>query len=203
MHPLVRIISLISFGVALQLMHWQTFLVIGLLLFPAMVWRGSGVFITLVRRARWLLISIILIYAYATPGEYLPGLPDVIAPTYEGLNSGLLQAGRLASMLAALSILLATTNRDEFINGLYQLLFPLRRLGIAPEHFSVRLWLTLHYVERMPPETLHKLKRNGWSLETLQQGNEGPGRVQLEHRQLMKSDLLLLLALPIVIWVVA
>ena len=103
-HPVTRIVSLILLAIALQMAQWRGLsLCFGLLLFGLWQQRGGREFFKLLRRARWLLLSILLIYAFATPGEYVGALPDSIAPTYEGLHSGAVQALRLVAMLAALA----------------------------------------------------------------------------------------------------
>lgn len=203
MHPMVRIVCLIVFGVALQLMRWPVLLACSLLMTSILYCCGGSLFMVLARRARWLLLSILMVYAYATPGEYLSGIPDAIAPTYEGIVSGLLQSWRLLAMLAALSILLEKTGRENFMVGVYQLMQPLRILGLSPDRFAVRIWLTLHYVESMPHETIGNLRRNGWTLEFLCQAKEGPCSVQLNCPRLKLPDVMILLALPFVFWILA
>jgi len=204
MHPLIRIICLIAFAILLQLVPWSVLGAAGALLLMALVWRGASIFYVLMRRARWLLLSILLIYAYATPGEYLPGLADYLAPTYEGLQAGLMQMGRLAAMLAALSVLLALSSREDIMVGVYLLLQPLRLLGIAPERFAARLWLTLHYVETIPPGVFQRLRQHGWRLETaLQEADERPDTVQLQLPGFHMIDVLVLILLPALFWALA
>jgi energy-coupling factor transport system permease protein len=65
-----------------------------------------------------------------------------------------MQLGRLCAMLAGLALLLATTGREQLIGGFYLLLRPLRHVGLEPQRFAARLWLTLHYVEQRPPQTM-------------------------------------------------
>lgn len=157
-------------------------------------------FLLLIRRARWLLLSIALIYAYATPGEFVPYLPDAMAPTYEGLRDGAIQALRLALMLASLSLLLATTNRAQIMAGIYQLLKPFQFLGAQPERFSARLWLTLHYVEHMPPGTLKKLRQESWNMAALDTLDDGPELIVLEFSPWHWGDYLVIALLPLLWW---
>jgi len=204
MHPLIRIICLIAFAILLQLVPWPVLSAAGALLSVALAWRGASTFYVLMRRARWLLLSIILIYAYATPGEYLPGLVEQLAPTYEGLQAGLMQMGRLAAMLAALSVLLASSSREDIMVGVYLLLQPLRPLGIAPERFAARLWLTLHYVETIPPGVFQRLRQHGWRLETaLEEADERPDIVQLQLPGFRMIDVAVLILLPALFWALA
>ena len=204
MHPLVRIVCLVAFAVALQLVHWQLLATACLVLPVLLVWRGNAIFLVLLRRARWLMLSILLIYAFATPGEYLPGFPDYAAPTYEGLRTGIVQMARLAAMLGALSLLLATSSREDIMVGVYLLLQPLRVLKLAPERFSARLWLTLHYVETMPKGVLLRLRQHGWRLEDiLQEDVERPEVVQMRFPKFHWYDAMVLLLLPVLFWMLA
>jgi energy-coupling factor transport system permease protein len=205
MHPFIRIVCLIAFAAMLQLMKLPALAAAWVMLMMALSWRGASTFYMLLRRARWLLLSILLIYAYATPGEYLPDLADYLAPTYEGLQAGLLHIGRLTAMLAALSLLLASSIREDIMVGVYLMLRPLRPMGIAPERFAARLWLTLHYVETMPPGVLRRLRQQGWGLQTALQAAavERPDSVQLQFPKFGLMDILALISLPPLFWVLA
>lgn len=116
-----------------------------------MLYWHAGNFLKLLRKMRWLLLFLLVIYAFNTPGEYLRDWPFDLAPTYEGLYTGMLQATRLVIMLAGVSILLKTTSRDNLMAGFFLFLYPLKWIRLSPERLAARLWLTLHYVETAPP----------------------------------------------------
>ncbi len=201
MHPLVRILCLVAFAISLQFVRWPALLLVCGLLALLLAWHGLPIFLKLARRARWLLLSILLIYAYATPGEYIPRVPDLIAPTYEGLRAAAMQMGRLLAMLAALSVLLASSSREDVMVGVYLLLQPLRPLGLDPERFSARLWLTLHYVETMPKGVLHRLREQGWRLDdVLQENVERPAVVEMQFPGFTAADAGVLLLIPLMVW---
>lgn len=150
LHPVVRIVAVIVLAVVLQRLDfpWLALVSGAVMLFAA--WLAPPLLWRLLWRVRWLLVVMTLIYAFTTPGEYLQGWSWQLAPTYEGLHDGLVQALRLIAMLAALTCLLATTPRDALVAGLYAMSAPLSRLGFPRERFAVRLWLTLHYAETSP-----------------------------------------------------
>lgn len=104
-------------------------------------------FIQLLRRTRWIMLSLLLIYAYSTPGQALSDVLGMFGPTREGLADGVLQLTRLLAALAGLAILLDRLHRLQLIAGLYTLFAPLQWLGLSRERFAVRLALTLHYAE--------------------------------------------------------
>ena len=105
---------------------------------------------------RWLFLSILVIYAFGTPGELIPRFPVNFAPTFEGVQLGLLQIEKLLIALAALSILLASSSKEQLMLGLYMLLRPLKYLGLNIEKFAARLLLTLNYVEELASQNNSK-----------------------------------------------
>lgn len=99
----------------------------------------------LLRRTRWIMVSLWLIYAFTTPGEPLLALDW--SPTREGVLEGGVQMLRLWVALAGLAILLGRLHRSQLIAGLYSVFLPLQWLGLSRERCAVRLALTLNYAE--------------------------------------------------------
>jgi energy-coupling factor transport system permease protein len=105
-------------------------------------------------KLRWLLFSIVMVYAFSTPGEYLRLFDHMdLAMTKEGLSSGLAQALRLLTAIACLSILLVHCSIYQLVGGLKKLLAPLTYIGFNVNCFVVRLLLTLHYVDEVTSTT--------------------------------------------------
>ena len=130
-------------------------------------------FSQLIKRMRWLFLSLLLVYAYATPGEYLAFLPLNVAPSFEGLHLGLIQIAKLLIAVASLSALFASASKSELMAGLWTLLSPLRLVGLNVERFTVRMLLTLHYVEQMAVQP--KLKLDFSQLDKLALASDEPG----------------------------
>lgn len=149
MHPFVKMLMFLLILIAAGIADSQLLIAILLILFIAAVKMQFKVFWTTLRRARWFFFSIFLIYAFGTPGELVPHFPVSVAPSFEGLHLALLQISRLLIALAALNILLVTTKKDELMLALYILLQPLKYVGLDVERFSVRLLLTLNYVDEV------------------------------------------------------
>lgn len=122
-----------------------------LLIFFCLIFLGikNKSFLHAVRRMRWLLLSLMIIYAFGTPGELIPLFPINFSPTYEGLLLGWLQIEKLLIALAALSLLLISSSRGQMLLGLYMLLMPFKFIGLNIERFAARLMLTLDYVEEL------------------------------------------------------
>jgi energy-coupling factor transporter transmembrane protein EcfT len=150
LHPSIKILSVIILAIAVNAAGFLALLIIAVALAALLIRYRGRIFWTMLRRIRWILLSLLLIFAFTTPGEYIIQWPWSWAPTYEGLNAGFMQFARLCIMLAGLSLLLATSVREDLIVGFYLLLKPLHRLGLNAERFAARLWLTLHYVEQAP-----------------------------------------------------
>jgi len=104
-------------------------------------------FIQLVRRTRWIVLSLLLVFSYSTPGLPLFDSFGMFSPSYEGLEEGLLQLTRFLATLASLAMVLDRLHRQQLMAGLYTLLAPLLWLGLSRERLAVRLALTLHYAE--------------------------------------------------------
>ena len=122
---------------------------------------------------RWLFVSLLLVYAYATPGEYLAFLPLNVAPSYEGLHLGLMQIAKLLIPVAGLSALFASSSKSQLMAGLWTLLSPFRLVGLNVERFTVRILLTLHYVEQMTVQP--KLKLDFAQFDKLALAPDEPG----------------------------
>lgn len=151
MHVLVKLGCLVLLAFALEaLKHYQLICLISLLASIAFIFYTRD-FINMLRRVKWLLLILLMIYAFSTPGEYIQFFKLPLRPTYEGLIAGLTQTLTIVAMLASLTLVLSSTPRAKFIGGLYQLLSPLKHIGVRTEKFAVRIWLTLHYVESHQP----------------------------------------------------
>ncbi|MDH4284506.1 MAG: hypothetical protein OEV35_04230, partial [Gallionellaceae bacterium] len=146
-HPAVLISLWACLTLALQSLQTATLLLVGLPLLGAASLRCASHLLTLLRRTRWIMASLLLIYAYATPGEAVWTSLAQLSPTIEGVNDGLLQLCRLLFMLAGLSLLLSLLSQQQLISGLYTLCYPLQFIGLSRERLAVRLALTLHYAE--------------------------------------------------------
>lgn len=129
------------------------FLTIGPLLVSACIVLVSALVLSarklmqLLRRTRWIMLSLLLVYAYTQPGQPLLESFGMFSPSREGLGDGVLQLTRILSALAGLAILLDRLHRQQLIAGLYTLLAPLGLIGVSRERVAVRLALTLQYAE--------------------------------------------------------
>jgi energy-coupling factor transporter transmembrane protein EcfT len=120
--------------------------VAGVLLLLGGIFAGKKL-LQLLRRTRWIMLSLLVIYAYSTPGQPLLEMLGAWSPVREGLADGAMQLLRLLAALSSLAILLDRLHRLALISGLYSLFAPLAWLGLSRERCAIRLALTLHYAE--------------------------------------------------------
>ena len=98
----------------------------------------------ILRRSRWLLFTMLVLFGWMTPGTPVPAIPGA---TLEGL---LLAAENLARLLLAIgtvALLLTALPPAALVSGLRTLLAPLVALGVSRDRLAVRLVLTLQEVE--------------------------------------------------------
>ena len=154
LHPATQILTWCVMVAAMQFLTPGRLLIAGsvVLLFAFLLSRHK--FVQLLRRTRWIMFSLWLIYAYSTPGETLSDALGPFSPSLEGLLDGGLQLMRLLAALAGLAILLDRLHRQQLIAGLYALFVPLQWLGLSRDRLAVRLALTLHYAEVVMLRTL-------------------------------------------------
>lgn len=150
LHPAFRIMLLVALAAMLFRYSLPAMtIVLAILLAGA---AGAGVLRRVarsIRRIRWLLLSIAVIYLWVAPepaaGGAIPAWPDV--------ELALRRAGVLVVLVAAVELLTLHTPAPLMAAGLVTVLRPLRILGVDVERFAGRLALTLEAV----PATAEKV----------------------------------------------
>lgn len=100
------------------------------------------------RRIRWLLLSIVIIYLWVAPEAGIAGRPWYL-PSWSELDIALRRSGVLVVLVVAVELLRHRTDAAKLASGLVTLLSPLAWLGVDTEVFARRLALTLEAVPRM------------------------------------------------------
>ncbi len=141
-HPLIRVLLFLLCAVLLPV-NGAVGLAVGallLVLFWGMARRpwDAGAWRAL-RRIRWLLLSLVVVYGWFTPGRYL--IPDwgEFSPTWEGMLLGGERAALLVLLALGAHLLLSATPRESLVSAL-ALLAP------RDSRFPLRLVLTLEAV---------------------------------------------------------
>jgi hypothetical protein len=144
----------------------------------------------LIRRARWLLLSIALLFALSTPGQRLPGVAGDMGITQDGLLLAAEHVLRLLLLLASLAALHERLGTSGMMAGLYWLLAPISRWRAWRERIVVRLMLILDQVENSSPAT--------WR-EWLERDLPGPDRLLLVVGAMRVADWSVLMLLTVLV----
>ena len=146
-HPATRLVAWLMLLVAVQLLSGTT-LIMAFLLVPVfgkrVMRRGSR----LIWRTRWLLLSLLVVFAWGTAGD--PFWNNALAPTYEGFHEAVKHLGRMLLVLIAVAGFLEFMPLADLLSATHAVLHPLRRLGMDSDRGVVRLMLVLRYVETLP-----------------------------------------------------
>lgn len=193
LHPTVR---LTAWGVMAALVQWLSLLWLSLACAAALV---AGIWIApkrlglLLKRTRWLIVSIALLFALATPGVFLLPSLGSLGPTVEGMRLGFEHLMRLVFVLSSLAVLLQITRVDGLVAGLHGLIRPLSWLGLDRGRVAVRLMLVLNYVEQSPPGRHWR----EWLLGNVTEGE--PVRLRLQASPLNAVDYAVLAGLTLLV----
>lgn len=189
MHPASRILTYLIAALATPGLPFFMVALLTLAALPLLtVLRRAPV--RLMWRARWLLLVLVLGYAYGLPGEpLLPALGDY-SPSHAGLLHGSQQALRLLLLLLWLDILVLAQPADRLLEGLYRLAAPFSALGVDSRRAALRLGLTLQAIER-----LERGRGNLARLLDTDAGDDLPGSYSIRMHPLRPLDLLVPTAL--------
>lgn len=149
-HPVLPLAASLVLLLAAQ-QPWGPWLVLALV--PLALAAGAGADLRrLLRRTRWLLLSLVAVFALGTPGSvWWPPLGMWV--TREGLELALEHGARLVAVLAVVAMLLARTPAQTLAAGLLTLFAPLARLGAPVERAVARLVLVLRAIDAAPAST--------------------------------------------------
>jgi energy-coupling factor transport system permease protein len=98
----------------------------------------------LLRRSRWLLLTMLVMFGWMTAGTPLPAIPGA---SREGLLLAAENIARLVLALSVVALMLNALSAAELVAGLRSLLAPLAVLKVPRDRIAVRLALTLGEVE--------------------------------------------------------
>lgn len=151
MHPSIKILLFLVCVVAINLLSPRLLLVVATLITLTALILSARSFAKLLSRMLVFFLSIIIIYAFLTPGEYVQTrwLSNQTMLTYEGVIAGGLQTLRLVVVIALMNILLHKTHHIRLLYGLSILLRPLKLFKLPTEQMIARIHLTIYYAEQL------------------------------------------------------
>jgi len=171
-HPLIRVVALLIFIAGLALARpalMSAGFVLLLLLYLLTGFPASRVLLRMILRLRWLLVAILLVYGWSTPGASLLPAISAWSPTVEGLSLGLLRMLSLVMIVAAVHLLMQVTSRSQLLPAIMQLIKPVTTAATR-ERLAVRILLSIEavtQVQALVSETLTKQPLRNHRLSTL------------------------------------
>jgi len=154
MHPVIRLACFLVFAAFLT-REGAAGIALGAALIGVLfiALRGAGLAPAwrMLRRMRWLFLSILIVYFWFTPGTPLWSAHGWAVPTREGAVAGAERIAALALMVFGVSLLGATTPRRSLLGALHWVSGPVRWLGLAPERLALRIVLVMDAVAELRP----------------------------------------------------
>lgn len=182
-HPALSLLFWAALVVGVQLLAGWRLAVACALLFAFAAGLARARLWRLLRRSRYLMLAIAVLFACFTPGLRVVPEPHWLPLTDEGVSLAALHLMRLMGVIALVAILLERLPQPDLVLGIAVLAAPLRLLGGDPLRLAVRLSLVLDLVlSRQTPDWRHWLDEPG--------DDEIPSHVALARRAFGWPDLL-------------
>lgn len=143
-HPASQLLLGLSVLLAASSRHGMELSLAFLLLAVVAIIASRDHLYLLVRRSRWLLLTMLVLFGWMTPGTPLPGLPGA---TREGLLLAADNLERFLIALAVVALILKALPPVRLVAGIRSLLAPLALLNLSRDRIAVRLALTMQEVE--------------------------------------------------------
>ncbi|MBP9219667.1 MAG: hypothetical protein KBF29_12595, partial [Sterolibacterium sp.] len=119
LHPASWLLTWLFMALALQWLPLPLLLAVAAPILALALWQARPRFLLMLRRTRFLLLSILILFAAATPGEPLPGWAGTLGLSLQGSTLALAHSLRLSLLLALLALLLEHLSLAELVGGLY------------------------------------------------------------------------------------
>ena len=164
MHPVIRIVTFFIIAISVAVGNVQHLLLACLLLAAGYVAVHAEVFSVnwkMLKRMKWLFLSIFIVYLWFTPGDRLFQSDYVISPTIQGIEIGFIRVASLVVIVFAVNLLIRTIVKDDLIAAILWLLKPLKTFGLPHEKLAIRMALTLDMVGEVQTLYDDRLTNNG------------------------------------------
>jgi energy-coupling factor transporter transmembrane protein EcfT len=122
---------------------------LGVVYAPARSWR-------LVRRVRFIVLAIVILFAGFTPGEALLVDWPRLSPSREGMSLAYEHAARVVVVVLLVSLLLEHMPSRRLIGAIHALMRPFGAIGFPADRVAVRTLLVLRLVEAEKPPKWHE-----------------------------------------------
>lgn len=195
LHPAVSILCWLIYALAVE---WASEFPLALILSLTVMVYGIQhdalpAFFRLIKRSRWLLFSLALLYAWTVNGAWIWPQLGSFSPTLEGLVMGGERIIRLVLLLAALALLLHKLSSDDLVYGLYLLTGPFAVFGFDRRAFAVRLALAMEWARLR--DTARKWRMADGLNFAMNQTESGPEEIRFKSQKFTWPDGLALVAM--------
>mgnify|MGYP005749098435 CR=1 FL=1 len=112
--------------------------------------------VRLVRRVRFIVIAIVILFAGFTPGEAVLVDWPRLSPSREGLWLAYEHAARVIVVVLLVSLLLERLPPQRLVGAIHALMRPFGRIGFPADRVAVRTLLVLRFVEAEKPPKWHE-----------------------------------------------
>ncbi|WP_455207646.1 hypothetical protein [Kaarinaea lacus] len=152
MHPVIRIVcflilaGFVAFG-GLYEIALGFVMVLSVVLYKRL--QSVELSTRIIKRMRWLFLSILIVYLWFTPGEPLIPMASAFIPTFEGLQTGMLRIFSLVLIIFAVNYFISTIARNRLVEAIVWLLYPFNWLGLDTRQLALRIALTLELIPRV------------------------------------------------------
>jgi energy-coupling factor transport system permease protein len=156
MHPVIRIVTCISFIIMIANATWPVLIIFAVSILALSLFIATEVLSKTIRfawRLKWLMISIAVLYLWWTPGEPLSivgwHIDSPWWPTRQGGLHAVHRIGILLLIILSVQLMMIRSREDELVAAIDWLATPLRWLGITTGSFALRCALTMKALQGM------------------------------------------------------
>ena len=140
---------LFFFGLVLLVFLSRVDLTVNLIIFGSFL--SASIFLNLpflsvVRKIRYFIFALLIIYSLSTPGEIL-FYYSFISVTKEGLFLGINNSLRIINTFLTIMVLMKFIPKKFFINFIIKICYPLKYVGLNMDNFTSRIFLTFDYLD--------------------------------------------------------
>lgn len=148
-HPVIHVLNLVVFAVLMSRAGLLQILPSAVLLMAVYIYLGPvarQAAMTMLFRLRWFFLSLLLVYGWLTPDPLSGSITFWGWPSEVGLKTGIKQLCGLALIVMAVNLLLFTMRREQLLQAIYWLAWPLMGVGVSRDRLALRLVLVLDQV---------------------------------------------------------
>ena len=102
--------------------------------------------LSVIRKIKYFIIALLLIYTLSTPGEII-FYYSIVSATNEGLFLGINNSLRIINTFLTIMLLMKFIPKKFFINFIIKIFYPLKFAGLNMDNFTSRIFLTFDYLE--------------------------------------------------------